>query len=391
MIARAILVSLCVAQAAFAQEKPGLEELLCWFPDAVYHRIEHFDKEAYLQNCPGEIYHDYVKTGIGLLPTGEDHLPPSLVDQYYSQTSAAVGKLGFKDAGFVTEDGEWQTINRKCAYVIEANGRLYGIWVPHKWLRVYRFADLDTLVRQACERGEMEARSDGIDKRPIYDFRPKGSETQHFGFATPNQEFLVAEDLNDLKRMIRTGKSNNLPLFQILDLIDLMDVSSDPGYLWSFKSSISVLNRVLEYLYQVDPKSPSIEKLEILIDTGPRHVINQYRWDRDGNMVQLTITCYGNEDSAKEHYLRLKQHGGGQNDLIGTETYIHGRKISFKPFLRQINQARTLSGIGIVTELDGERVTTTRTDDKETLLKAMETYRLALQKREEEKAANERK
>jgi len=379
------LLSVCAALTATAQDGPPLEELLCWFPADTYGEIVHFDKEAFLRTCPREIYRSYIVEGRDLMPSGEQYLPPSLAGQYDSETRAAIIKLSLKDAGIVTADGERQWINRKCAYRFEANGRLYGSWSPSRWLRVYRFADLDALIERASEGGDLEAQNGRIGRRPIYLFRPAGAEDQLYGFATPTQEFLVAEELRDLMRMIRAGQWNDVPILDSVDPAELLEVSSGQGYLWSYHSNLSLLNLTLEYVCREDPSSPSIETLSDLAEDSIHCTISELYWDGERNRVQIILSRFGNEEAAAGHYARLRQSLTEENSFIGPDTYVLGRTISFRPLLSEIQRARARSGTGVEIELDHERIVETWTDDEETLTRILEV----LTPEEEDSGGNE--
>ena len=383
------IVLLCLTCIALSQEKQSLEELLCWLPAGDYSEIVHFDKETFLKTCPEDTYKTYVLAGKDLIPTGKEFLPNSLVGQFDSVTSASLVELGLKHAGIVKENGERRTINRKSAYVFEANNRIFGSWLPSERLSIYRFTDLDTLVRSAREKSEIEALPDMFDMRPVYAYRPSGKNDLLYGFATPTQEFLVAGDLITLKKMIRAGYTNDLPIFRSIDLNALLEFSSDSCYLWRFRYHAVLYKMVFDYLMQQDPNSPSMEETTKRLETGLQSALDFYSWDTNGNRFQRTVLDFGDDETARKDFELLSQNYGEYYGALWHE-FIQGRFLSYKPQVAHLKQTRAQSKIESNMTLDGNRILISQMDDAETLAKILEAYS-EFQKAEEERKAKNNK
>ena len=362
-----------------AQEKPPLEELLRWLPEGGYQEIEHFDRAEFIGTCPREILEDYVLAGGRILPARNPHLPPTLAEHYISSTAAMIAGVGVKTMEVRQPDGTTKQINRKCAIVVEINGLKYGGWSPGRWLRIYRFDDLDTHLRQAVALGEVSELEEKVGRRPLLKFRRSGDDREYFGYASLSQEFLVAEDVKDLRKMARTGLAGTQPVFDSMDLADLVDIASEPAYIWTYRSSIPFLGQLLDHIRERDSGSASIDMLMDMIEQGEQYALERYSWSADGKRLQMTVTSFGSEEKAKESYGKLLEGDYGPLGLRSNTVVVAGRQLSFRDHVREIQRARISAGAGPGLELVDNRVIETQVDDKETLLRILEAIKAKLQ------------
>lgn len=369
-----VLITLLISSdVVCSQEKPPLEELMRWFPEGSYSEVIHFDRDLFLRSCPKELLRNYAQAARQLFPAGKGILPDSMVDRFESVTTAVKGEARFKNNYIITAGGEIKQVNRKCAIVVEANDRYYGAWMATRSLRVYRFADLETLVKNAMKLGEINVFEERINKHPVYVCRPGGTDGELYAFATPTQEFLVAEDPDVLKAMVQAGMLGGSAIFSGTDLSGLIEVSSDLGYFWKFWTPNALIGMTLNYLYKKDPASPSIKPLEDQLDADVQCIVEDYRWNIDGNRVQRTSVIFGNENRVGEEYRLIKQGKGHYYEALH-HTYIYGRDISFRHLLNRINEKRALSTSSSEIVLDGDRIIITRADDQDTLKRILAAY-----------------
>jgi hypothetical protein len=356
-----------------AQETPILEDLLRWFPAGHYGRIVHFDREAFVSSCPSELRDDYLSVGRRMFPAGAPTLPPSLVDRFDSETRASRGRAQIVNAYEITESGEMRRLNRKCAFAFEANGRYYGAYMSSAWMYAYRFAGLDALVRAAVRSGKMEALQVEIENRQVYCFRPESRPAPLYGYATITGELLVAENLPDLKAMVRAGTLDGAPIFRTMDLSGLLEASSDLGHTWSYYNHVALYRTLLEYLSVKDSKSPDLATLADLVENDVQYVLDDYRWDSGGYRIQRTVICFGNEKTAADEYLQMKQGGGRYYEPL-QQACICGRVVSLGRLNTPIKQARALSKVESSLTLDRDRVVLLQTDDRESLVKTLDAF-----------------
>jgi hypothetical protein len=356
-----------------AQEKPSLEELLCWFPAGDYECIVHFDRGEFLKACPGELRSDFAQAAQRLFPAGSGQLPKSMVDKFDSSTEAVIGKAAFKNCYVINAKGEIERINRKCAMVVEANGRYYGAWMPTRRMRVFRFADLDSLVREALGSGEIEAIDQRIGKLQICSYRTEGARNDIYGIASPTGEWLTAENTEDLRDMIQAGMAGGSPVFGGTDLGALLEMSSDLDYFWKFYTPNTLDRMVLNFLVQKDARSPSIKPLSRKLETDVQCIIEDYHWDIDGNRVHRAVLFFGEDEKAGEEYLRIRQGRGSYYEPLHA-TYFYGRELSYRELVRSIDKARSISAVASSTTLDSNRIVIIRIDDKEALAGALNAY-----------------
>ena len=362
-----------------SQEKPPLEELLRWLPEGGYQEIEHFDREEFLGTCPRELLQDYILVGNKILPERKPLLPPTLAGHYTSSTVAQVAGLGIKTMEVRLPDGTTRIENRKCAIVVEIDGLKHGGWSPGRWLLIYRFDDLDALVSQAVERGEISPLEERIGKRPLLKFRRSDDDREYYGYASLSQEFLVADDLKDLRRMVRTGLAGTLPVFESMDLTDLIDIASEPAYIWTFRSSVPFYKRLLDYIREHDSGSASLDQLMDLVENDEQYVLDRYSWTADGNRLQMTVTAFGGEEKAEEKYNKMLEGDYGPLGLRSSNAVVAGRQLTFRDHVREIQRARVSGEAGAGLELADNRVIETQVDDKETLIRILEAIKSKLQ------------
>lgn len=359
-----LLFLLAFSQMALAEDR-SLDEILRWFPYGYYSSLFHFDKAEYLSSCPESMQSHVARCERQF--KCPYILPLSMTGKFDSVTTARKGELGIKMNYRYREDGTIEQVNRKCAYVCWIDGKPYGAWEPTKALIVFRFSNLRTLVRKALVNGELSRLDTLNGKHVIYQIKNKGKRQNRYFYTSDSGELLSTRDLKLLNDMIRTGQSNEVPIFQRMELKDLEDIADDGGFLWSYDTQTRFLRNTLEYVRTRDPSSKSIDDLEKRIASSIQYRINHCNWKGAGIETHQVI-LFGTEDRAKEFRNKVLTGKGIILDTGYPKTYLYGRLIGFRPTVYKFAEIRKDNGIKLNMTLDGLQLTQSRVDDEKTLV-----------------------
>lgn len=366
-------VCLCLAVASFAsgQSATSLEDLLHWFPDGLYSSIFHFDKVRYLNTCPGELREAYLDKCLKAIPVDSSNLPASFSAHYNSVTSVGIGKMSLKRCFEINADGEIIPVNRKIAIRFDLNGRPYGSWMWGHTVYVYRFDDLEPLVKAAVDNGQIVELESRFTGRPAYSYEVHDHRKKLYCFPTITSELLVAENPEHLEAMITAGLAGNLPIMQQLDLRDLKDAISIDTYLWKYDTDLSLYKATLEYVHLKDPNSSSIDEIEDHMEHMRQCSILTMHWDISGNCSRR-VYQFGAEKDARDYFNEISNATSLAARLHRQTEFINGQEFSFRPTLSRIYEIRMETRAGFKRILENDRIIETCVDNNRTLLKLME-------------------
>jgi len=239
----AICLALFPVSSAPGQEKLTADEIFFWFPQGEFDSISH-------NESPGDSlplsYQRYL--AIIDLPGYQGRisaLPLSLDRESRSSTSVAL---------YLTDQDETVTVGSR---------RIPTLTV--KYLRVYRFDELDSLVEQAVKSGEMDPTGKSAFGRPIYSYSAdiqgmrEIERKKYFAYATPTQELLVAEELSDIHKMTRAGYGLDPNILDHEDFSELLDLVPELGSLWH---AIAYFKQFRDTLQSMRDKGATEEDIE---------------------------------------------------------------------------------------------------------------------------------
>jgi hypothetical protein len=298
------LLVLLISLTALCQEKPSAEGLLRWFPYGTYSMITHKD-EARLAKASA--YPAYV--GIVRQPAPEwDYsgpLPPSLRNGVESYTNANLTKVKISKIP-ADEEAKPERGFGGITLLADAGEYTYQLSGVGDTLWVFRYADLDTLIKNAFESGEIEQTEISVDNRPIYFYRtkdPAGKECVFYAYSTLEQELLLAPEIEQLRRMIDAGMSRDMNLLDNADYADLIDLAPELGQEWSFSTMVVFLKILVKQLEKDGVEEEYQNHMKAGIGRTTQY--NVTSWEVGDRIVMREIMLFGDEEVAKGSMERL--------------------------------------------------------------------------------------
>ncbi|HUX06748.1 MAG TPA: hypothetical protein VMX35_05480 [Acidobacteriota bacterium] len=294
------------------EESQSAEEILLWFPMGHYSYILHEDRAGLMGREAYGLYKKYIEESRP--STFPGYLPPLLQDGFNSATGAKLRKLKFYKADAPKE--------------LEIEGKIEAISDVGGSLWVFRFDELDSLVTRASDLGQIDPLGVLIDGRQVYKYRSQDSGQELFGFATPTQEFLVADELRLVKAMISAGTFQGPNILDGENYVDITDFFADLGDTWFINFHMTTNRIRLERLRNQGGSEATLSWLESKLEHGLDFTISTYLVDDAITWRQYLV--YTDEEYAAENHKDPFR----EVRFIGNPPYI-------KPFHDLINKYRS--------------------------------------------------
>jgi len=286
-----------------AQERLSTDEIFAWFPMGYYEQITHSDEAELAQQETYPIYKEKFDGVYRMFYFGD--LPSSLQEGIESVTSATLLRLRvskYADA----EDGRKTALPGRpgrmgfAAQVGDKTVRLEG---AGDRLYVYRYADLDSLIKKALDAGEIEIAGTRIADRSVYRLRAKdyaGQENEYFAYATVTQELLVAGRAANLRAMVEAGLGHEMGLLNEPDNAELIEIVPELGQRWQVSGLRHQWKLLAEKMREAgadDARMADFEERHL--EKGERYFIQA--WELGETILKKDISICGDEETARQY------------------------------------------------------------------------------------------
>lgn len=333
LILGTLVVILLFSTWAVAQEKPPIGDSLRWFPDGQYRELRFFDKLAaskvaafkmlekisgfaddddFLPTIPlpdfimkeaESICHAVViETLLQSSSTGE--VQQTEVEKQQNAESEAQRKEQAEQASDRrSREATAKEVQAQSEFKVKHDmGMRSKEPAPGKFW-VLTCAVLEPLLKKAEEAGDIVKAGLRLFKRPVYAFgrNVEGAKEGYFAYATPTNELLVANNLDNLKLMVRTGMGMELSAADNQEYIDALGYLTEPGQIWKITPK-RVENRAkIEQMRKDFASEEKIQLKEDELDKDLIYEINDIHLS-DESMVIRQISVFGEEERAKQRY-----------------------------------------------------------------------------------------
>jgi len=300
----AVLMVIAFVVSLPAQEAQSLGEILQWIPLADFRDLVHYDRaaaekaQAYAAFVEGDFpgSHSYY--------IDERRLPPGLRGCFTSVTSVLL----------VDTEGEWEpSLYDDPDLELPEDTKLYvefqRTYRIDDVIRVWRFPDLDSLIKQAVKRGELAESGERAYGRPVYTLRrePGGAGegdpgSARFAYATESRELLTAGKLESIKRMAAAGRGLALSLMDDEVIGQFSAVYQDAGQFWSLTNDYSMKKAAMLILLAEGYPEDKIDEFEERMENGVVFSFHTYLLGE--RIVEKSIYFYGSDEFDK--YSRVR-------------------------------------------------------------------------------------
>lgn len=275
-----ISLALSLASPATAQEKLTADEIFFWFPQGEFDSISHNEPPG--DSVPLSYQHYLAIIDMPAYQGRISALPLSMDRESRSITAVAL---------YLTDQAETVSVGSR---------QLPAFTV--KYLHVYRFDELDSLVEQSVKSGELDPTGKTAFGRPIYSYSAdiqgmrEIERKKYFAYAAPTQELLVAEELRDIHKMTRAGYGLDPNILDHEDFSELLDLVSELGCQWRIQSYCIQIRNALQTMRDKGATEEDIEK------TAPELIALRWRINAvllEDEMIKKDIWICSDDDAAK--------------------------------------------------------------------------------------------
>ena len=304
MVCVSLIVSVFLAVSA-PQDVPKAEDLLRWFPDGTYDAVSHVDIEKFRALKGGELVGERLSPAVMAERSG-DSLPLSFFKKYKSITLAHLVKYELAEDETLGETGKAEEGRRERLSPIEISFEdADGNRVFRRFseggadLFVFRFDDLEGLVKAAVKSGEISATDILLYEVRIYSYISRDGEETYL-YPADFEELLVASSLHDLKSMVEAGYGVSPAMVENPDFAEFEDVFPSLGCIWINRDS--ALRFRLQYRAADKLGAPEAllkvykKKLDAV---APMDILS---WNFGDHVTELWVRVYEDEDAAEERY-----------------------------------------------------------------------------------------
>ena len=293
VLATALLVF--TVSLSFVQEKQQAEDILRWFPKDIYEDIYHFDRIALKKAENYEKNKDFGFSSASLTES-KVPLPDTLKLNYESVTAAKKVRLRvYKKSGRPRKKRDNESW-------IQIGNAVYVARITGEWLGVYRFKDLDPLIKDNVQKGILAPTSDSFFKRSIYKCtsRYPARKTTFFLYPSSFQELLVCSDVSLLKRMIVAGHGEEDSFLDEQRYVGVRNLIFANAHSWNWRSftesNLAILAKASEFGRNQELAKNNLEFLE----QDLQWLLQCYILEDDP--VFREIRYFGSEERARIQY-----------------------------------------------------------------------------------------
>lgn len=286
------------------QEKPLAEDFLKWFPEGKYDMYSHADFEKFNAARGDELL------GLKLTPKlmaekAGGILPITFMKSFKSVSSAHLVKYEPLDEVAEQNEDEQQHDRRRLSPIeisfVDQNGKMVHRELHERGrdLWVFRFFDLDRLIKSALKKGDISETGETAYNIKIYSYGRKDG-TSTYLYPADIEELLVASSLEDLKRMIDAGYSASYSLVEDPSFKDFKEVFPALGCMWINRNSSLRYRTQYEEYKKLGAPEEILEKYRNQIESIPDHDILSYHFA--DHVTSKWIRIYADEEIAEKRY-----------------------------------------------------------------------------------------
>lgn len=387
-IIAALLILIVVTTLQAQMNREELEHILKYFPDGICSSIAHVDDSALANSKLFTKYRtafdeDYGSPKLNVLP-------PLFRDAVISRSKANKTRLvnmgkkpieKYNGSDYLNEVKEMES---KIEGEIEGRS-LFNTTVGDKTFyttlaivavnyRVYRFDDLDSLIKKALENGDIITTENSFYERPVYKFSfdsTTGNTFEMYAYATLDNELLVAKHLKTIQAML--DAANGL----------VASVMENPGY----KNVLLKFNdRMTENWSIWFPSASTRIRLKKAEESGDSEQIDP---------LQESLACgetwvFESKTFVKNYSVYKSMNSCG---FPVTKAFAHELKPfeGFDAWPKEVNDFYKEAGKFSKTSIDEENniITITSTYDEEFLAKDVEITKITRKLRDDRRKARE--
>ena len=324
MLQTFLIAVLSLGTLAWDVQQTNANEILSWFPEGLYLSITHWDVESTSQ---AEAYEIYTR----LFPRYQverfcDFLPQLFREDLLSITKAKLCRLRFlnrseyEEASLALRDPNLRMGGSSEFYFV--NGR--KIFAEHvgDQLFVLRFLALQPLIDAALREGILADSGSKYRERPIYFFlsnsEPEGR-TELYAYATETDELLLANELQNLHRMIDAGYGLELNILEGEDFHELIGILPELGQRWDFSNYRGQSRVYLDWLR--NSSDASAEEIEWNEDIAQEMQYFIRTTEIGDEIVSRRYECYLDDETAEENLRTVREdHHVGVRPGLPAET-----------------------------------------------------------------------
>ena len=292
----AVILLVLFAGNASAQERLTPEEMFRWFPAGKYDEINHYDLSV-ARKQPG--FQIYFAEGVNKLENWSNNIviPTELADNYLSVTAMSTVRLVVYQSEAPRKLGRGAKIaGDKFGYkTYWSNSFGYRMIV----LRPQPNKNLNDLLQYS---DSVKPTDKLINRRPVYVMdsdKFRGEKVSYYLWITPEQELLICENLELLKKMIAVGSGAEPGVLDDFPYPELLEILPELGPGWTFVTYRPAYNAIKLKAVKdgIDPeeikavrdaeKNPDTYIFDSLFENPPR---------------KRTISIFPNKELAKNDY-----------------------------------------------------------------------------------------
>ncbi len=299
-----VFLIFALATTCTAQERATAGEVFSWFPEGSYRTLAHIDYSKIKDNENFGIFKELFGD-LGVMESLDSTPLPELANKIVEKmTFAQLMNLKIRET--VVEEGKSRsrshddmlsqdTTNAQGKPVVRTTENAGGkLWV-------FTFEDTPGVVKEAVKDGWLARAGLRFNKRPVYKIVARGAEesqTDYFAYATGTNELLVAEELEQLEKMIKAGYGAELSILDDSDYMDLMPFIQDLGQTWRIRPNRVQIREQIDLWSQNPDMDEKVRELEEKLNTDVQYEIATFELTDVLKAIQMKI--FGDEDLAKQ-------------------------------------------------------------------------------------------
>lgn len=265
------------------------DEVFYWFPSGLYRFYTHLDVISIRESESYQAFSSVLD--VNETYSEDSKLPPFLRGKSNSYTSAVLLQEKYKKS-----EG-WTAFLKKSPreqMELGEKGRIPKPVVSNDQLIVWRFDDLDILIKGALDNGELSETGDMIMDKPVFSSRNEEMEEIRYAYATFTQELLSAEKIRNLVAMVAAGHGQEMNLLENETNVDLVDIIPNLGSFWTITNMYHDQQRLIDALERSGAPQQRVDEMREDLEDGFRFLATS--WLLDDGIVQRYVFSYGDKN-----------------------------------------------------------------------------------------------
>lgn len=329
--------------SSYSQEKLTTDEVFSWFPEGSYTHLCFVDNAKLTGSKLYPLFNEIMNNVGGEKFNSRNPLPESLKKNIQNHSVAKIIKLAVSQEE-IPEAADEQGNHEK-----HENEHK-----KEKLLWVFRYVDVKMEIDEALKAEQIAKTGLRINKVSVFQLNARGTEEsqkEYYAYPTVTNELLVAENMELLESMIKTGRGVELGLLDDTGYADLFPYVSNLGLSWCVNPAKESLKEKIELFSAEEGKEEIIEKLKERMENGPIYDIENI--DLGEDVVLSKISIYSDKELAEKAAGKL----AGELDKAKGKIEEAGEKIEGKDLSKR-EQKLVKRAMGFAGDLLGSQETT---------------------------------